>query len=142
MIISRDEEELLRPKVGIGVFVRKDRKILLGKRKSETHGDGEWSLPGGHLEKGESFEECCIREVFEETGLSIKNISKLTFTNDFFPDVDLHYVTLYFTADYSGGRLMNKEPHKCEQWKWHEPEKLPHPLFCGIKEALSSCGIF
>jgi 8-oxo-dGTP diphosphatase len=132
----------LRPKLGIGIFVRKDHRILLGKRKSKTHGNGEWSLPGGHLEKWESFEECCSREVFEETGLSIKNIRKLGFTNDLFPDADLHYVTLYFTADYAGGELINKEPLKCERWEWFEVNNLPEPLFCGISELVKKNKIF
>lgn len=132
----------MRPKLGIGVFVRKEGKILLGKRRSKTHGHGEWSLPGGHLEKWESFEKCCSREVFEETGLQIKDIEKLSFTNDFFPHAGLHYVTLYFTADYAGGKIVNKEPHKCEGWEWFDMEKLPHPLFCGIDEVIQGHTIF
>lgn len=130
------------PKVGIGVFVRKDNTILLGKRKSMTHGHGEWGLPGGHLEMGETFEACCQREVFEETGLSIRNIRKLAFTNDFFPESNLHYVTLYFTADYAGGELINKEPHKCEGWQWFWLDQLPKPLFCGVEEIISNYFVF
>ncbi len=132
----------MRPKLGVGVFVVKDNKILLGKRISKTHGDGEWSLPGGHLEKWESFKECCMREVFEETGLKIANIQKLGFTNDMFKSSDLHYVTLYFIADYADGDLINKEPYKCDEWQWFELTSLPSPLFCGISEVVSSCKIF
>jgi 8-oxo-dGTP diphosphatase len=72
-----------RPRVGVGVFVKKDGKILVGKRKG-SHGGGTWALPGGHLEPGESFETCCKREVLEETGLIIDNISPVVFTNDVF----------------------------------------------------------
>lgn len=131
-----------RPRLGIGVFVRKEGKILLGRRKSKTHGHGEWSLPGGHLENWESFETCCSREVFEETGLLIKNIEKLSFTNDIFPLAGLHYVTLYFMADYAGGELVNREPRKCEGWEWFDMERLPNPLFCGIEEVLRGHTIF
>jgi 8-oxo-dGTP diphosphatase len=42
------------PKVGIGVVVVKEGKILLGKRKG-SHGNGEYAGPGGHLEYLESF---------------------------------------------------------------------------------------
>ena len=45
-----------RPKVGVGVMVFKDGKILLAKRKG-SHGAGEYAFPGGHLEFGESFEQ-------------------------------------------------------------------------------------
>lgn len=37
-----------RPKVGLGVFIMKDGKVLLGKRKN-AHGDDDWCFPGGHL---------------------------------------------------------------------------------------------
>lgn len=130
-----------RPKLGVGVFVRRGGRILLGKRVSGTHGDGEWSLPGGHLEVWESFEDCCRREVAEETGLHITNISKISFTNDMFPDAGLHYVTLYFTADSEEGEPENAEPHKCEGWMWFALDNLPDPLFCGIREVISSFNV-
>jgi len=131
-----------RPKLGIGVFVRRGKRILLGKRRSDTHGDGEWSLPGGHLEMWESFEDCCRREVEEETGLKITNIVRRFFTNDMFLDAGLHYVTLYFTADSEEGEPENREPHKCEGWMWFALDDLPAPLFCGIREVISSTNLF
>src|SRR5215469_4737907 len=45
------------PKVGVGVMILKDGKVLIGKRKG-AHGAGEWAWPGGHLEYMESFEDC------------------------------------------------------------------------------------
>jgi 8-oxo-dGTP diphosphatase len=43
-----------RPKVGVGVMVLKNGKVLIGKRKG-AHGAGEWAWPGGHLEYMESL---------------------------------------------------------------------------------------
>jgi 8-oxo-dGTP diphosphatase len=60
-----------RPRVGIGVIILKNGRVLLGKRKS-SHGTGTWHFPGGHLEFGESLEDCSRREVLEETGMKIK----------------------------------------------------------------------
>ena len=62
-----------RPKVGIGVMIFKDDKILLGKRKG-SHGEDEYAFPGGHLEYMESFAGCARREVSEECGIEIDNI--------------------------------------------------------------------
>ena len=59
-----------KPKVGLGVCIVKDNKVLLGKRKG-SHGAGTWSFPGGHLEFQETWEKCAKREVLEETGLKI-----------------------------------------------------------------------
>ncbi|MDD4531470.1 MAG: NUDIX domain-containing protein, partial [Candidatus Pacebacteria bacterium] len=64
--------------VGVGVMILKEGKVLLGKRSedpekadSELHGEGTWTMPGGKMEFGESFEEAPVREVLEETGLVI-----------------------------------------------------------------------
>jgi 8-oxo-dGTP diphosphatase len=121
-----------RPKVGVGVLIRKDGKVLIGKRKN-AHGAGEWSFPGGHLEYHESPETACSRETMEEAGITIKNVKPLSFTNDIFPGPDMHYITLYFVADYASGEVKNMEPHKCEGWEWHDWNNLPQPLFQGIE---------
>ncbi len=120
-------EETQRPKVGLGVYIRKDGKILLGKRKN-THGAGTWSAPGGHLEMNETWEECAKRETLEETGLEIENVRFMTATNDVFPDVGKHYITLAMAADWKSGEPQNREPEKCEGWDWFAWDELPEPL--------------
>jgi len=133
------------PKVGIGVFVFKGNKILLGKRKG-SHGAGEWSLPGGHLKAGESFEDCCKREVFEETGIKIKKVSFIDLTNDLFPEEGLHYVTLFFITEVnSNTKAKLMEPEKCEGWRWvefesYQEDKWLKPLFSPLEKILSEAG--
>jgi 8-oxo-dGTP diphosphatase len=124
-----------RPKVGVGVFVFRDRKFLMGRRRG-SHGHGEWSLPGGHLEGGESFDDCCRREVEEETGLKIKNIHPFCFTNDIFAKENKHYVTLFFTSDYESGEVENREPEKCFEWGWFGSDSLPKPLFLPLENLI------
>lgn len=120
------------PKVGIGVIVIKDNMVLFHKRKG-SHGEGTWSLPGGHLEMYESLEECAMRETMEETGISIKNVRFSTVTNDFFPDNEKHYLTVYMIAEHDSGEAVIKEPDKCECWQWFEWDNLPSPLFICIE---------
>lgn len=117
-----------RPKVGLGVCVVKGNKVLFGKRKG-SHGEGSWCFPGGHLEFGESWEECARRETMEETGLEIKNIRFATATNDFFIKEDKHYITIIIIADYVSGEPQLMEPDKCEKWGWFEYDQQPEPLF-------------
>ena len=61
------------PRVGVGVIITRNEQVLLLKRKN-VHGSGSWSTPGGHLDFGESPEECAIREAKEEADLDITKI--------------------------------------------------------------------
>lgn len=129
------ENKNLRPKVGIGVIVIKDNQILLGKRKN-AHGAGFWSPPGGHLEFGESFEECARRELLEETGLEIKDIIQRPITNDIFVPENKHYITISMITKYDQGQPQVLEPNKCEGWYWFEMNNLPSPLFLPFSNLL------
>lgn len=120
-----------RPKVGVGVIVMKDGRVLLGKRKN-AHGEGSWSFPGGHLECNESWEECASRETMEETSATIKNIRFGTATNDIFLTEKKHYITIFMLADYDSGDVEVMEPEKCERWEWFLWDQLPQPLFVPI----------
>jgi 8-oxo-dGTP diphosphatase len=121
--------EPIRPKVGIGVLLIKDNKLLLGKRKG-SHGEGEYALPGGHLELGETFEECALRELKEEAGLDIK-VKKPKFlcvTNlqRYHPK---HYVDIGMLAQWESGEAEVTEPDKINSWQWYSLNELPSPLF-------------
>jgi 8-oxo-dGTP diphosphatase len=120
-----------RPKVGLAVIIKKENKILLGQRKG-SHGEGTWAMPGGHLEYGESWEECATREVSEEVGITISNIQYLSATNDIFQEPNKHYVTIFMTADYKSGEVQNLEPEKCAGWGWFEWDKMPSPIMLPI----------
>ncbi|MBF0314928.1 MAG: NUDIX domain-containing protein [Oligoflexia bacterium] len=123
-------------RVGTGVLIFKEKKILLGKRVG-AHGAHTWAPPGGHLEFGEEPEECAKREVLEEVGIEIKNIRRGPYTNDIFISEKKHYITLFILADYASGEVEVKERDKCEQWDWFAPEHLPGPLFLPLQNLLS-----
>ena len=124
-------------RVGVGVFIFKEGSFLMQQRKG-AHGSGSWSVPGGHLEFGESFEETVRREVTEETTLRIKNIRFGAVTNDLFADEDKHYVTIWMISDYESGTEYITEPDKCIGQAWHTFDDLPSPLFLPWKELLTS----
>jgi len=114
--------------VGMGVFIFKNGKFLMGKR-SAPHGRGTWAVPGGHVEFGESFEDTAKREVKEETGLEITNVRFGAVTSDFFESTDKHYITIWMLSDYISGKPVVKEPEKYVDQKWVSFGKLPEPLF-------------
>lgn len=120
-------EQEQRPKVGVGVMILKDGKVLLGKRKG-SHGAGEFGWPGGHMEYMESFAGCAKREVMEETGMEIENIRFLRLLNlkEYAPK---HYVDIGLIADWKSGEPHIMEPDRCEGWAWYAMDNLPTPLF-------------
>jgi 8-oxo-dGTP diphosphatase len=118
-----------RPKVGIGVLVFKEGKVLLGKRKHKDGlGDGEFAGTGGHVEYMESIEACAKRETLEEAGIEIENIRFLCLVNvkQYAPK---HYVDIGLIADWKSGEPRVMEPEKLESWDWYSVEDLPKPLF-------------
>lgn len=125
----------MRPKVGVAIIVIKDSRVLLGKRTG-SHGSGTWQFPGGHLEYGERVEDCAKRELFEETGLTIRHLRSGPYTNDFFKAEQKHYITLFVIADYDSGVLTVKEPKKCEKWAWFNWSQLPEPKFLPIRNLI------
>jgi len=113
-------------RVGVGVFILASRSepptnpsFLIGKRIN-SHGSGTFALPGGHLEFGETPEECAAREVLEETGLAVSDLRFLTATNDYMPDEGKHYVTLFMVCvrRNKGDEPQVLERDKCEGWEW------------------------
>lgn len=115
------------PRVGVGVLVMKDGKLLLGRRKS-AHGAGEYASPGGHLEHLESFEACARREVREETGLELGAVRFLRVLN-LTRYAPRHYVDVSLVAEWKSGEPRVLEPDKVERWDWYPLDALPAPLF-------------
>ena len=131
---------------GFGVIIEKtDGMILMGMRHpdpdkadSAFRSAGEWSLPGGKMEWGETFEEGAIREVLEETGIQISGpdavevISVHNFMNE-----HAHFMTVGMlvreTVGAVGGGVWQDarvmEPDGIVEWKWVDPRDLPQPLY-------------
>ncbi len=122
-------------RVGVAAVIFREGRILLGERIG-SHGANTWATPGGHLELGESIEECAQRETLEETGLEVGAFRKLGFTNDIFEKEGKHYVTLYAVATSTSGEPQVMEPHQCKQWQWFDLDELPEPLFLPLVNLL------
>lgn len=114
-------------KVGVGVFIIKDGKVLLGKRKN-AHGENEYAGPGGYLEYGETAEQTALREIAEECGIQVKNL-KMLCVSDLLTYYPKHYIDIGFTAEWESGEPEVLEPHKLEAWEWFDIDKLPENLF-------------
>lgn len=119
-------------RVGVGAFVLSspaqnshNPTFLIGKRLG-SHGAGTYALPGGHLEFGETPEDCAAREVLEETDLVVKNVRFLTATNDIMRKEGKHYITMFMVCERADERAEPSvmEVDKCEGWEWSSWEEL------------------
>ncbi len=117
-------------------MILKDGKVLLGKRKG-SHGSGEYAFPGGHLEFGESFEECALREVREESGVEINDLH-FQYLANVAKYNNRQYVHIGMIAQWSSGEPMVNEPEKCESWSWYSTNDLPTPMFEMCRLAIDS----
>lgn len=131
--------------IGFGVMVLKDGKVLLGKRhddpvkaSSELHGEGTWTMPGGKLHFGESFEEGGKREIMEETGveIEIKDLEVISLTNDIVTDA--HFVTAGMLLKEYPEEPRVMEPDEITQWKWFPLDQLPSPIYPSSQKILNN----
>ena len=118
------------PITGLGVIIQNNYgEVLFGKRKG-SHAP-YYSIPGGKLEKGETFEDGAAREVFEEHGINIQNPRVIAVTNNLqtFRSEGLHSISIILLASSFVGEPVIKEPDKCEDIIWAKPDNLPQPHF-------------
>ena len=88
------------PLVCVGaIAVDADRLLMV--RRGHAPGAGEWSIPGGHVEPGETLAEAVVRELVEETGVE-GVCGELVGLEEFFADED-HYVILDFRVSVLEG---------------------------------------
>jgi 8-oxo-dGTP diphosphatase len=97
-----------RPLVAVGAVVFKEDKVLLVLR-AKPPAENRWTIPGGSVELGETLQEAAEREIWEETGLTIK-AGEPVYTFDVIkrdPNgaILFHYVIVDLAADYVCGDL-------------------------------------
>ena len=127
-------EEKKRVGAGVGVILIRGNKILLGKRHpdpdkadSAFRSAGEWSLPGGKMDWGETFETVAAREVKEETGITIKDPKVICVCNC--KNKHAHYMTVGLLATKFKGEAKVMEPDEMIEWKWFSLGDLPSPRY-------------
>ena len=113
------------PIVGVGGVVIRDDRVLLIRRGTEPL-KGEWSIPGGMLELGESLIEGVKREVLEETGLRVRPLEVVAILDriqKYAKRVRYHYVIIDYVCRPAGGRL--KAGSDVLDARWVQRKDLP-----------------
>ncbi|MDF9811461.1 NUDIX hydrolase [Streptomyces sp. SPB162] len=116
---------------GALAIIRNDQHEILLTRRTDTK---EWSLPGGHMEPGETLAETAAREVHEEIGLGVEELEFIDFYSgpEFFyryPNGDeIYKVTAVFATLFSGGDL-NLDDAEVLEALFFSRDNLPGDLF-------------
>jgi ADP-ribose pyrophosphatase YjhB (NUDIX family) len=123
---SIDMQDPIRVGVGI-IVVDQSRQILLGKRLA-SYNKGLWSVPAGHVKRGETFATAAKRELAEETGLGAIKIRLVGLNNYQDERGERQYANIDFVVEEYEGKAENKEPDLCERLEWFSLDSLPEPL--------------
>lgn len=114
------------PFVGVGAVIVQDGRVLL-IRRGQAPLLGEWSLPGGVLECGETLREATVREAREETGLGVETVEMLGVYERVIRSDDgrvrYHYVLIDFLCRPTAGEL--KAGSDAADVRWFTPDELP-----------------
>lgn len=132
--------------VGFGVMIlNSSSEVLLGlrnedpeKAESLMQGEGTWTMPGGKLDFGEGFEEACVRETVEETGIQLdrNKLKLISLTNDIVPKA--HFVTIGFLYKNCNDEPKVMEPDEIIEWKWFALDNLPKKVFLPSQKVLNN----
>ena len=127
---------------GCGVIVlNSENKILLGLRNSdealadsELHEEGTWTMPGGNIEYGETFEEAGAREAMEEAGIKVDNLEVICVQTD--KNEYAHYISVGMLAHIIEGEPKVMEPDVILKWEWFDINNLPKNIFSPSKKTI------
>lgn len=125
--------------IGVGglVFDSTGRILLIQRRNPP--GAGEWHIPGGRLEPGESLRHCCRREVFEETGLKVVAEAIIAVADRRMES--FHYVVVDFIATLEAGEEQKplQAGSDAQSVAWVTPEAMNElPLIEGLREVVAA----
>jgi 8-oxo-dGTP diphosphatase len=136
-------EEKKKVGAGFGVMMIRNNKILLGHRHEDPekassllNGAGTWTMPGGKLHFGETFEKGAKREVLEETGMILHDAKVICVNNDIVETA--HFITIGLYSENFEGEAQVLEPDEITEWKWFDLHNLPSPLYFPSKEVLEN----
>jgi len=107
--------------VGIhGVIANRGRILVLKRAPVMPYRPGSWDLPGGHLSLGESFEDCLLREIKEETGLDVA-IDRLLGLHSM---VSEPYMQAFYSCRLTVFQKVRLRPDEHVEHRWVTPDEL------------------
>ena len=112
-----------RPIIGCAAVVWRGDEVLLIRRLKPPL-KGQWSLPGGQLQFGETMQACALRELKEETGIEAEILGLVDVVDAIYPGSDggSHFALIDFAARMTGGEL--RAGDDAGEARWHAADSL------------------
>jgi len=122
---------------GVHVLCEREGRVLLLRRAETGFFDGLYSLPGGHVEQGESILQAAARELEEETGLRVGD-GDLGWLGVIHRCSDTNRIDFFLRAHRWQGEPVLREPDKCSDMGWFACDGLPEEIVPYVKVALEA----
>lgn len=122
----------------VHVFLVRDGHVLLLRRANTGYEDGNYSVPAGHLDGRETVVDAAIREAREEVGVGLASDDievvgvmhrRAERASDF------ERIDFFVAATRWQGELRNCEPHKCDELRWADLDRLPETVIPYVHRA-------
>jgi len=104
-----------------------EERLLMLRRANTGYEDGKWSLPAGHIDRGESAVAAAVREAKEELGIDVQpsDVAFQLVMHKADPVDAAERIDFFFTVRTWSGVPTNREPHKCDGLSWFPIEDRP-----------------
>lgn len=120
------------------LFLIEDNKILLQRRYQTGFEDGNYGVPAGHLDGGETAKEGCVREIKEEIGIDLKPEDLTVVAVMHRKAQNDERIDFFMTTSRYEGEVQNCEPDKCDDLSWFPLDDLPENIVEYVKVAIES----
>ena len=117
------------------LFIRESHVLLL-RRFNTGYEDGNYSVPAGHVEPGESPLETAIRESREEVGVEIGHSGDGSFALVLYRQAEQPRIDFFFAVERWSGEMRNREPEKCDELLWAPTDALPPNMVPYVRHAI------
>jgi 8-oxo-dGTP diphosphatase len=123
--------------VTVHLLFFRENQILLLRRFNTGFEDGNYSVPAGHLDGGETVRMAAVREAFEEIGVHIE-AKDIAFATVMHRKSDDERVDFFVRVKGWQGEPSNAEPEKCDELRWYDLDALPENTIPYVRKAIKN----